>query len=88
MEISIHVPDDLARQLRSGWEDLPRRTLEALAADAYRHGLLTGGQVRRLLGLGTRLELDAFLKQAGAHLHYTVEDLEQDARTLDQLLAS
>ena len=78
----------LAERLRSGWEDLPRHTLEALAADAYRQGLLTAGQVRLLLGLGTRLELDAFLKQAGAFLHYTEEDLEQDARTLHRLLAS
>jgi hypothetical protein len=88
VEISISVPDDLAEQLRSGWGDLPRHALEALAADAYREGLLTAGQVRRLLGFRTRLELDAFLKEAGAFLHYTGEDLEEDARTLDRLLAS
>jgi hypothetical protein len=88
VKISITVPDDLAQRLRTGWEDLPRHALEAVAADAYRQGLLTAGEVRRPLGFGTGLELDAFLKQAGAYLHYTEEDLVQDARTLDRLLAS
>lgn len=86
MEISISLPDDVAHQLRSQWRDLPRHTLEALVADAYRHGILTAGQVRRLLDLPNRLAVDAFLKQAGAYLHYSEEDLAKDARTLEELL--
>ena len=86
MEISIHVPDAIAAQLRNHWRDLPRHALQALVADAYRHQLLTAGQVRELLDLPTRLDVDAFLKQAGAYLHYTEEDLDQDRRTLDSLL--
>lgn len=86
MEISITVPDDIGLQLRDQWQDLPKHTLEALVADAYRHGVLSAGQVRRLLGLPTRLDVDAFLKQAGAYLHYTETDLERDSRTLEELL--
>lgn len=87
MEISITIPDDIAQRLRGRWRDLPRHALEALVADAYRHGLLTAGQVRQWLDLPSRLEVDAFLKQAGAYLHYTPEDLDKDARTLEELLA-
>ena len=87
MEISITVPDDIAQQLRGQWRDLPRHALETLVADAYRHGLLTSGQVREWLNLPSRLEVDAFLKRAGAFLHYTAEDLDEDSRTLEKLLA-
>ena len=48
MNISITFPDDLANQMRNRWEDLPRHALEALAAAAYRGGILTAAQVRRL----------------------------------------
>ena len=87
MEISISVPDEIARKLETEWRDLPRHALEALAADAYRHELLTAGQVRELLGLPTRLDVDAFLKRAGAYLLYDEEDLENDRQTLEKLLA-
>lgn len=36
MEIAITLPDDLAHRLGRGGSDLPRRTLEALAAQSYR----------------------------------------------------
>lgn len=87
VDISITVPDDIAQQLRRHWSDLPRRALEALVADAYRHGLLTAEQVRQCLDLPSRFDVDAFLKSAGAYLHYTAEDLEEDSKTLEELLA-
>lgn len=82
MEISITVPDDIARLLGSRWEDLPRRTLEALVASAYREGLISGPQAQELLGFQSRMELDAFLKGAGIFLDYTEEDLADDIRAL------
>ncbi len=88
MNISITLPDDVALRMSKHWQDLPRRTLEALVADAYRADVVTAGQVRSILGLETRLEVDAFLKEAGAYLDYTEEDLERDIRTLGQLSAS
>jgi hypothetical protein len=87
VEISITVPDDIAQQLVEQWRDLPRHMLEAVVADAYRQGLLTRGQVQQWLDLPSRDDVDAFLKSAGAYLHYTAEDLEADARTLEELLA-
>lgn len=87
MQISITLPDDLAGQLSSEWEDLPRHALEVLAADAYQRGLMTAAQVGRLLGLDSRFEVDAFLKEAGAYLRYSEQDLEKDSQLLDRLLA-
>ncbi len=85
MNISITIPDDVAGQLRGQWEDLPRHTLEALAAAAYRQGLITVAQVRALLGFGSRFEVHAFLKEAGAYLNYTEQDLEDDLIAFDEL---
>jgi hypothetical protein len=78
VEISISLPDDVAERLHGRWQDLPRHALEALAADAYRQDLLTAAEVQKILGLGSRFETDAFLKQAGADLGYTWKDLEDD----------
>ena len=49
--------------------------------------VLTMDQVRRLLGFGTRMQVDAFL-QAREIYDYTVEDLDKDMATLDRLLAT
>lgn len=80
MEITFEVPDSVADRLQASWRDLPRHALEVLAADAYRQGLLTSNEVQELLGIASRYELDGFLKQAGAFLHYTASDLEEDVR--------
>lgn len=49
--------------------------------DAYRTGALTEAQVRRLLGLETRLQVHALLKAHHIPLQYTSADLEDDLRT-------
>ncbi|HEX4953714.1 MAG TPA: UPF0175 family protein [Thermoanaerobaculia bacterium] len=85
MVISISLPDDIAQQIEAKWQDLPRRTLQAVVADAYRDGLVTGFEVQTLLGLPDRFALDAFLKSAGTPLLYDEEDLEADRRTLREL---
>jgi len=38
-----------------------------------------------MLGLQTRMEVDAFLKQHGVSLDYTEADLDRDLETLQQL---
>lgn len=88
MNISIEVPDEIADQIGHRWNDLPRRALEALVADACRESLISGPQAQKLLGLPSRLELDAFLKRAGVYLDYTEDDLDADIRTLDALLGA
>ena len=83
--IAIELPDDIARVLREKWGDLSQHTIEALAAEGYRTRALSGAQVQRMLGLETRMEVDAFLKQHGVYLNYTEAELEKDLATLQQL---
>jgi predicted HTH domain antitoxin len=85
MEITIRIPEDLARSLGQEGGDLSRRTLEALAIDGYRSGALSEEQVRRILGFGTRMQVHEFLKEHHVYLNYGPEDLEQDMQTLRQV---
>lgn len=78
MEISIQIPDDIGERLHSRWQDLPRHALEALVIDAYRREVLTAAEAQGILGLPSRHNTDAFLKEAGADLGYTWQDLEED----------
>jgi predicted HTH domain antitoxin len=62
--------------------------LEAVAIEGYRSGALTASQTRRLLGFETRYELDGFLKAHNVWENaYSLQDLEQDRRTMQQLEA-
>src|SRR5437764_1015144 len=82
MEITVHLPDDLAQHPDPG-----REALEALAIEGYRAGKLSHYQASQLLGL-SRFEFDAFLKQRNIEDHaYGVEDLQEDQKTLDELQA-
>lgn len=68
----------MGERLHSRWQDLPRHALEALVSDAYRRDVLTASEVQGILGLASRYDTDAFLKEAGADLGYTWQDLEED----------
>ena len=81
MEVTVTIPEDIAVQLHTKWQDLPRAALESLALEAYRSGTLTKMQLRRLLGFQTPMELDGFLKEAGIYLDYDINDLNQDLET-------
>ena len=85
MRIQIELPEEIAARLRQTWGDVSRRTLEAVAAKGYRDGALSAGQVRRLLGLESRLDVEALLKREGASLDYSGEDLEADLAALRAL---
>lgn len=82
MEVTVTIPEDIAAQLHTKWQDLPRAALESLALEAYRSGTLSTAQLRRLLGFESRYELDGFLKNAGIYLDYDLEDLKQDLETI------
>ena len=87
MNVAIELPEDIANLLQQKWGDLSQHTLETLAVEGYRTGLLSHAQVRRMLGFETRMEVDAFLKHREVYLNYTEEDLEQDLETSRQLRA-
>lgn len=85
MEITIHIPDDLANALGQATGDWSRLTLEALAIDGYRSGKFTEEQVRRILGFGTRIQVHGFLKERGVYLNYSPDEMERDLQTLRHL---
>jgi hypothetical protein len=80
-EITVRIPDDLARRLGTVGE-LERRALEALAVEEFRQGHLTKPELRRLLGFETRMKLDEFLKAHEISETYTVEDPERGRQDL------
>lgn len=85
MEITLNIPDELARQVASEGKDPARVALEALALEGYSAEQLSESAVREMLGFGTRMEVHAFLKQYGVYLRYDVEDLERDKRIAEKL---
>ena len=87
MEITINLPEDVVRIFSADGRNIEREVLEATALEGYRSGRLSQAQVRRMLDLATDLQVDAFLKEHNVYLNYTAEDLEQDRRTLEKLLA-
>jgi hypothetical protein len=82
MNVAIEIPESVSAQLRSCWPDVPRRVLEAVAAEAYRCGALTAHQVGELLGHGSRWQTELFLQRVQAYLHYNEDDLERDLAAL------
>ena len=80
-EITVRIPDDLARRLGTVGE-IERRALEALAVEEFKLGHLTRPELRRLLGLGTRMKLDEFLKAHDVYEPYTLADLAREREDL------
>jgi hypothetical protein len=80
-EITMRIPDDLARRLGTVGE-IERRALEALALEEFKLGHLTRPELRRLLGLGTRMKLDEFLKAHDVYEPYTLADLAREREDL------
>jgi hypothetical protein len=58
-----------------------------MAVEAYRAHRLTGAQLRRVLGIPSRCELEAFLKERGVSLKYTLEDFRREGEITAPWLA-
>jgi len=78
MKVTIDLPDDVSAALKGRWDDVPRRSLEAIGVEAYRTGALTETQLRRLLHLDSRFAVHSMLKEHGVPLRYSEADLEDD----------
>lgn len=79
MQIILEIPDDVAHSLEAQVKDPPRALLESFALKGYRSGTLIDEQVGKLLGYGTRMQVDDFLEARGVYWDYTLEDLDRDA---------
>jgi len=85
MDLTVQIPDDLARSMSASGGDLTRRALEALALEEFKNGHITKPELRRLLGFGTRYRLDGFIKAHDVYEDYTMQDLEQELEGLRRL---
>jgi hypothetical protein len=82
MDVQLQIPDDVAREIQKKQPDLSRAALEALSLEGYRTGRLSEAQVRRMLGLRTRMQVHAFLKAHNVYLNYSIQELESDLESL------
>lgn len=84
MRITLNLPDDLAAPLLPPGQEPARAALEAIGLEAYRQRRITGFQLRCLLGIPSRYELDDFLKHHEVY-DYTIEDFDHDLATIREL---
>ena len=84
MQITVTLPDELATPLLPPGQDPAQAALEAISLEAYRQRRITGYQLRMLLGISSRYELDGFLKEHQV-FDYTIEDFDQDLATIREL---
>jgi predicted HTH domain antitoxin len=77
MKITVEIPDEMVGDLVREGRTPEAEVLEAVALEGYRSRRLGEEDVRRLLGLVSRLDVHALLAQRGMYLNYNVEhDLE------------
>jgi hypothetical protein len=81
MQITLTVPDDLVATLVPPGQGPTRAALEALGLEPYRQGRITGYQLRKLLRIPSRYELDGFLQEHQAY-DYTIEEFEKDLASI------
>jgi predicted HTH domain antitoxin len=83
MDVTLRIPDDVAKQLSAAGGDVSRRALEALALEGYREQALTLYQVSEMLGL-SRVETEDFLGQHHVPLSTIGEtDLDREAELFE-----
>jgi predicted HTH domain antitoxin len=81
MEVTLRIPDDIAKRLSEGG-DVSRRALEAIALEGYREQTLTLYQVSEMLEL-SRVETEDFLGRHHVPLAVIDEtDLDREAAVL------
>ena len=85
MNQTLEIPDDVAERLGAASADLSRRALEAFALVEYKNERISKAELRRLLGIPNRYELDGFLKAHGVWIEYEIEDFRREQETLDRL---
>ncbi|MGB2644598.1 MAG: UPF0175 family protein [Candidatus Acidiferrum sp.] len=83
MEITLHIPDEIAKQLSANGGDLSRQALESLAIDGYRKQTISLYQISQMLGLN-RIEAEDFLgRNQVALANLTVSDLDREAASFE-----
>jgi predicted HTH domain antitoxin len=86
LTVTFDLPADLEEKLRAETPDLNADVREAYALELFRRGKLSHYALSQILGLD-RFETDAYLKRHNVFEgSLTMEDLEEQRKTLDSLL--
>src|SRR5580658_9889888 len=80
MQVTVDLPDEVARRLAEKQPDLTRAVLEAIAIEAVRDQVISTGKAAEMLGV-SRNTMDGILKNAQVYLEYSLDDLERDRET-------
>jgi predicted HTH domain antitoxin len=86
MQVTVVLPDQIARQWGETPDAVARHVLEDAAIEGYRAGRLSHRQAGEMLALDY-WQTEAFLKQRGVPLNYSCDDLQADSATLAKILA-
>jgi hypothetical protein len=86
MQITMELPDAVARQLGGTPAAVSRHLLENAAIEGYRGGHLSQRQVGSMLGLDY-WATEIFLRQHQVFLNYSPAELADDGATLDKILS-
>ena len=86
MAITFELPSSIEQDLEREVSNLGEAAKEAFLVENYRRGRLSAGDIATILGFGTRHEAERWLGRRGVRLNYSVETLEADRKTLDDLL--
>ena len=86
MQVTVEMPDQVARQWGETPDAVARHVLEDAAVEGYRAGRLSQRQVGAMLGLDY-WQTEAFLNQRAVPLNYSPADLAADNATLDKILS-
>ena len=82
--VSVEIPEDLVRA--AGWslENLSAEAVPQLALELYREDKISLGRAAELC----QMAIERFMEFSARHnvpLHYGIQDLEEDRRTLERL---
>ena len=86
MQVTVELPDQVARQWGETPDAVGRHVLEDVTIEGYRTGRLSQRQAGAMLGFDY-WQTEAFLQERGVSLNYSVADLEADNMTFDKILA-
>ena len=85
MQVTVEMPDQVARQWGETPDMVGRHVMEDAAIEGYRAGRLTQRQVGTMLGLDY-WQTETFLSQRSVPLNYSATDLAADNDTLEKIL--
>ena len=87
LTVTLNLSAEIAQKLRAETPNLDADVSEAYALELFRRGTLSHYELSQVLGLD-RFETDAYLKRHKVFEGLlTMEDLEADRRTLEQVLS-